>query len=252
MNAEATASQAATRRSLITRFASCGADVIEAQRLRYRVFREERGELDSGDESQVDRDDLDPFCEHLLVCEPTSGHVVGTYRILPGERAGSAGGFYSEHEFNFGAGIASIMHRAIEVGRACVAPDWRNGAVIMRLWAGLAAFAANHGYEYMAGCSSVRIDSDPARAASICREAMRTNSGPASWKVSPRIPFSLEVAPYGSPVTMPPLLKGYLRLGAYVCGAPAWDRDFDTADLFTVLPINRLDERYVRRFFGNA
>jgi len=252
MNADVAVFQIATGQSLVTRLASCEADVIEAQRLRYRVFREDHGHLSSDDEVQLDSDDLDAVCEHLLVCEAVGGRIVGTYRILPGDRAGQAGGFYSEREFNFGSGIAPVMRRAIEVGRACVAPQWRNGAVIMRLWAGLAAFASNHGYEYLAGCSSVRIDNDPARAASICREAMRASPGPAAWRVSPRVPFSLEVAPSHAAVTMPPLLKGYLRLGAYVCGAPAWDRDFDTADLFTVLSINRLDQRYVRRFFGNA
>jgi len=151
------------------RFVTCLArtedEVREAQRLRHRVFAEELGaRLDSAAE-RLDRDRFDEYCEHLLVRSSDTGEVVGTYRILTAANARRAGGFYSEQEFDLGA-IPSLP-RVVEIGRACVHPDHRSGAVLALLWGALAQHFRLHGYEHVIGCASVPISGDPAPSASL-------------------------------------------------------------------------------------
>ena len=122
-------------------FAQNAADIEEAQRLRYKVFAEEMGARLSTRKAGVDEDIFDPYCDHLLVRDGDSNEVVGTYRILSPEKARKIGGFYSEGEFDL-TRLAHLSDRMVEVGRSCVHPDYRSGAVITLLWAGLAAVAS--------------------------------------------------------------------------------------------------------------
>ncbi len=132
-----------------------------------------------------------------------------------------------------------------------MAAPFRGGAVILCLWAALARYAVRHGVRYIIGCSSVPARDDPGASAGVCRKVLEGHLGPAYWRVSPYRPFSLEMGSTKD-VQVPPLLRGYLRMGAYVCGNPAWDEQFGTADLFTLLPLDRMDGRYARRFFAGA
>lgn len=129
----------AVSKKLFVAYAQSPDEVKEAQRLRYRVFAEEMGARLSGGEAGLDRDIYDPFCEHLLVRDGDTGEVVGTYRILPPDRAKKIGGLYSASEFD----LTRLLHLApgmVEVGRSCVHPDYRNGATIGLLWSGLAQY----------------------------------------------------------------------------------------------------------------
>lgn len=242
----------APRTRLGVQFARSMGEVQEAQRLRYRVFGEEMGAHLSHPEQGVDRDIFDPFCEHLLARDTVSGEVVGTYRILNGAQAKKIGGFYSDDEFDL-ARLGHLRERLVEVGRSCVHPAYRNGATIALLWAGLADYVSRHRHEYMMGCASVSMRDGGRLAASLYRRLAPGHLSPPEYRVFPRHRLPLEAldADLESP-PVPPLLKGYLRLGAWICGEPAWDPDFNTADLLILLPLSRINPRYARHFLRGA
>jgi putative hemolysin len=127
-----------------------------------------------------------------------------------------------------------------------VHPDYRHGGVISLLWAGLANYLIAGGHDYAFGCASIAVVGDGDVAASICARLLRDYLSPIECRVFPRRPFPLSFDP-DLDVPLPPLLKGYLRLGAYVCGDPAYDPDFGTADIVLLLPVARMNPRYVRR-----
>jgi putative hemolysin len=239
--------QAVAHKHLTTAFARNEAEVIEAQRLRYKVFAEEMGANLPSAKEGIDRDIFDNYCEHLLVRESTENKVIGTYRILSPGQAEKIGGYYSETEFD----LTRLMHlgdRMVEVGRSCVHRDFRDGATITQLWGGLAQYMLQHGHEYLIGCASISMGDGGHVAASIYRKLHRLHAAPVEYSVFPRCPLPLHALNQQLDAPIPPLLKGYLRLGAYICGEPAWDPEFNTADLFILLPIARLSSRYAKHF----
>jgi putative hemolysin len=240
--------------NLVVSLARSGADVIEAQRLRYKVFADEIGaRLASADEG-LDRDIFDPYCEHLLVRDLDTNEVVGTYRILTSEQAERVGAFYSETEFDL-ANILPLTPRLVEVGRSCVHPDYRQGATIALLWAGLADYMLSRGYEYLIGCASISLADGHGPAVQLYERLRAAHLSPDEWRVFPRHPLPLLETPLPEsvgPVQSPPLIKGYLRLGAYICGDPAWDPEFNAADLLVLLPMSRMNPRYARHFLGKV
>ncbi len=229
-----------------------GADQIrQAQRLRYEVFGVEMGaRLDSA-ASGLDQDRFDRLCDHLLVCERASGRVVGTYRMLPPTRVAQAGGWYCAAEFD----VTRLWPRRadiVEVGRACVAPEYRTGLVIALLWSGLMRYARAHRAAHLIGCASLDTGDGGHLAATICRRLLRDHLAPNDWRVAPRRAFVLEGWREVPDAPLPGLIKGYLRLGAEVCGEPAWDPAFRSADLLVRLEIARANPRYVDRLLRAA
>lgn len=227
-------------------FARSPSEVMEAQRLRYKVFAEEMGARLPGHD-ELDRDGFDAFCEHLLVRDTETGEVVGTYRILDPQMADEAGGYYSAGEFD----LTRLMHLSfsmVELGRACVHRDYRNGATISLLWAGLAKFMQKNGYEYLIGCASIGMADGGHLAASLYESLKDKHLAPAEYRVFPRCPLPIEALRQDVPAACPALLKGYLRLGAYICGEPHWDPDFNSADLLVMLPMSRMSRRYAGHF----
>ncbi|HUW51626.1 MAG TPA: GNAT family N-acyltransferase [Sulfuricella sp.] len=249
---EQAASSAAQSKLFLT-FAQTREDVREAQRLRYRVFSEEMGARLKSEESGLDQDIYDPFCEHLLVRNGDTGEVVGTYRILTPDQAKKIGGFYSADEFDL-TRLLHLSERMVEVGRSCVHPDYRNGAAISLLWSGLAKFMLTRGYEYLMGCASVSMADGGHAAASLYNHLKVDNLSPIEWRVFPRFALPLDKlnGNASEPTPLPPLLKGYLHAGAYICGDPAWDPDFNTADFLVMLPMSKVNRRYARHFLGAA
>lgn len=221
-------------------------EIAEAQRLRYKVFAEEMG-VDIKGHHGLDIDGFDQYCEHLLVRESETNRVIGTYRILTPKRADDAGGYYSASEFDLGR-IAHLFDRTVEVGRACVHQDFRNGGTITMLWAGLAKFMLTHQYEYMIGCGSVPMNDGGHIAASLYNEIKDKYLCPPEYRVFPHHRLPLESLDQHVKTICPPLIKGYLRLGAYICGEPAWDPHFNTADMLVMLPLARLNRRYAEHF----
>jgi putative hemolysin len=235
------------RRRLSFSLARNVAEIAEAQRIRYKVFGEEMGAILPSARLGLDIDRFDEFCDHLLVRDHGNDRVVGTYRILPPQQAYAAGGYYSETEFD----LSRLMHlreRMVEVGRSCVHADYRDGATIAQLWSGLADYIGRHNHEYLIGCASIGMGDGGHYAASVYHKLHRLHAAPAEYRVFPRCRLPLESLNRELDVSVPPLIKGYLRLGAYICGEPAWDPDFNCADLFILLPVSRLNERYARHF----
>jgi putative hemolysin len=221
-------------------------DQVElAQRLRYKVFAEELGARLTGGEG-LDRDEFDDWCDHLIVRDDDRDRAIGTYRILPPHRARALGRLYTEGEFDI-ARLAHLRPTMIEVGRACVHRDYRYGAVLMMLWAGLAHYMKSNGYRHLIGCASVPLADGGGQAARL-RDELQPHLVDAEYRVFPRLPFPHARIQRSATLDLPPLIKGYLRLGARVCGEPAWDPDFNSADYMLWLALDQLNPRYARHF----
>ncbi|MPY77035.1 MAG: GNAT family N-acetyltransferase [Actinophytocola sp.] len=237
---------AAPRYSL--RVARGSDEVVAAQRLRYHVFAGEMGAKLASPIDGLDLDLFDSYCDHLIVREDTSGEVVGTYRMLPPDRAALAGGLYADSEFDITA-LDPLRDSLVETGRSCVHPDHRSGAVVSLVWAGIARYMLLSGHRYLVGCASVPLADGGALAAGVWDTVRAKHYAPDERRVTPLHPWDDDVARPERPA-LPPLLRGYLRLGARVCGPPAHDPDFGVADFFVLLDLHQLNERYLRFFLG--
>ncbi|GAB2665878.1 GNAT family N-acetyltransferase [Saccharopolyspora gloriosae] len=226
-------------------------EVRAAQRLRYQVFAEEMGATVHGDLPGVENDPFDDFCDHLIVRDDRSGEVVGTYRMLPPERAHAAGKLYSESEFDLGA-LAPVRPALVETGRSCVHRDHRSGGVVSLVWAGIARYMLLYGHTWLAGCASVPLHDGGPLAAKVWDTVSAKHLAPEEFRVRPYLPWDPEGVERTHRGPLPALLKGYLRLGAWVCGPPAHDPDFGVADFFVLLDFTRIDQRYLRFFLGSA
>lgn len=237
------------RHKLSVGIAQSEREILAAKKLRYQIFAEELGATLPTRTPSIDHDIFDPYCVHLVVRDENSGAVVGTYRILSPEKARKIGAYYSESEFDL-TRLQHLRSRMVEIGRSCVHADYRTGATITLLWAGLAKYMVENSYDYLIGCASISMADGGHSAASIFSR-LGANMSPIEYRVFPRCPLPLAALRSDLPAELPPLIKGYLRAGAYVCGDPAWDPDFNTADLPILMPMSRLDSRYAKHFLGN-
>lgn len=226
-------------------------ETLAAQRLRHQVFAEEMGAHVHGDQPGTDTDAFDEFCDHLIVRDDRTGAVVGTYRMLPPERAAAAGGLYSETEFDLTA-LEALRPALVEAGRSCVHSAHRDGAVVGLVWAGIARYMLLSGHRWLVGCASVPLADGGTLAARVWDAVSTRHRAPEQYRVRPYRPWDPEPIVRSGKGPLPPLLRGYLRLGAWVCGPPAHDPDFGVADFFVLLDLERLDQRYLRYFLGTG
>ncbi len=251
---------AASAQRFDVRWATQLCEVREAQRLRYAVFAGEMGAQIApvpGAPIGHDVDRFDEHCEHLLVraaqgpneCDPP-GEVIGTYRVMTPGAARRAGGWYSETEFDL-RNLQPLLGSAVELGRSCVHPHWRGGAVVMALWGALGEFMLKHGLTTMIGCASVSLRDGGDTAASLWAKLRQTHLAEAEWRVQPHLPLPVHELHQDLDVEIPPLIKGYLRCGAKVLGPPAWDPAFQSADLPLMMRFAELPPRYRRHFLGD-
>jgi putative hemolysin len=255
----AAGSPAGPRYSLLL---STDASMIEAaQRLRYDVFTSTPGfALPTNDYQRRDVDRFDEHCDHLLVCDDDTGELVGCYRMLAPAGAIAAGGLYTATEFDIRA-FDPLRPSLVEMGRAVVREGHRNGGVVLLMWAGILAYLDRYGYDYVTGCVSVPVggDSDdpenlvPGRQLRGVRDfILSRHAAPAQYRVRPHRPVivdgtALDDIPAPSRPSVPALMRGYLRLGAQVCGEPAHDPDFGVGDFCVLLDKRRADTRYLKR-----
>lgn len=237
---------------------SADAVLVEAaQRLRHQVFSAEPGFTLTNDahRSGMDADRFDEYCDHLLVREDTSGEIVGCYRMLSPRGAVAAGGLYTATEFDVRA-LDPLRPSLVEMGRAVVRADHRNGGVVLLMWAGILAYLDRAGHDYVTGCVSVPIGGTDQTAGAQVRGVRdfvrRRHAAPSRYTVYPHRPVildgrTLDAIDPPSRVSIPPLMRGYLRLGAQVCGEPAHDADFGVGDFPALLDKRRADIRYLRR-----
>ncbi len=224
-------------------------DLTECQRLRYEVFNcELGGGLEASSSIGLDRDRFDYICDHLMVHEARSGKLVGTYRMQSGYRAKGNLGYYSEGFFEF-APFEQIRGGVLELGRACVHPEYRNTSALHMLWRGIARYADSCGARYLLGCSSLTSQNEDEglamyeqlREKYLVEPALRTV--PVAGK---------QCRPSGKTPEMarpPRLFRAYLEISARLCGPPAIDREFKTIDFLTLIDLARLPDRVRARFF---
>lgn len=228
-------------------------EVREAQRLRFEVFSREMGARLETALPGHDIDLFDDYCEHLLVREGAGGPVIGTYRVLTPAQARRVGSFYADGEFDLWR-LRQLRERMVELGRSCVRRDHRQGGVILALWSALGGFMQRNGLDTMIGCASIPmlhhglVSGDV--AASVWTRLRASHLAPIECQVTPRLPLPLDRLDGSLQVEPPALIKGYLRLGAKVLGPPAWDPDFNTADLPMLMRIEDLPARYRKHFLG--
>jgi len=236
------------------------ADIRAAQELRYRVFYQEMGASASAAarRDRLDRDEFDEVCDHLLVIDhsrPRQEAVVGTYRMLPQSAAERFGRFYSAGEFD----LQPLLEQAgaggglLEVGRSCVHADYRSTATVKLLWRGIARYIADHGTTHLFGCASLP-GCDPDRHAEALTYLHRHHRAPPELAVRAlpgryvamdRLPAHREVDVRAAFRLLPPLVKAYLRLGCHIGHGAVIDREFGTTDVFILLPVDRIDPKYL-------
>ncbi|MEU9826736.1 GNAT family N-acetyltransferase [Micromonospora chersina] len=241
--------------------------VAAAQRLRHEVFASELGATLHPGAAGLDTDEFDAHCDHLVVLREGTDEVVGTYRLLPPGRTARR---YADGEFDL-TPLAPLRDDLVEAGRSCVHPDHRSGAVINLMWAGITRYLHLRGSRWLGGCASVPVADGGTAAAEVWSQVTARHLAPPPLRVTPRRPWFAEapaaarpeLSPDGSwsgrgdrraerRALVPPLLRGYLRLGAWVGGEPAYDPDFDCADFYVLFSLDRMNPRYLRHFLGEA
>jgi len=250
------------RRELHVRLAADHEDIAAAQALRFRIFHGEMGARLCADSiaAERDMDRFDSVCDHLLVEDHAfdTPRVVGTYRLLRQTIAEGIGGFYSGSEFDIAPLLANSVqqgHSLLELGRSCVEPEYRDSGTIQLLWRGIAEYVSTHKIGYMFGCASF-FGTDAETHAEALTYLYHHHLAPAHLRSTARSGERVEmerlpIGGYDRRLAMralPPLIKAYLRVGAFV-GDGAWlDRDFNTIDVFMVMPVEAITGRYAERF----
>jgi putative hemolysin len=252
---------------LETRLARSDAEIDAAQAVRYRVFAEEMQAQLPPDavHRRRDIDSWDAICDHLLVLDrsiegDSCDQIVGTYRLLRQETAMANGGFYSASEF----ATDQLLERHpdkqfMELGRSCVLPEYRTKRTVELLWQGNWAYAVKHGMDAMFGCASfpgIHPESHALALSFLYHNAMARDE----WAVDalPHLARTMDLMPVEAVnarralMAMPPLIKGYLRLGAMVSASAVVDRAFNTTDVLIVLPITSISDRYLNYYGADA
>lgn len=253
--------------SLEVRLARDPGEIEAAQKIRYRVFHEELGARahSAGMQDKIDADRFDDVCDHLLVLDttldgPERNKIVGTYRMLRQEAADAAGGFYSSAEFELDKLVRRHPHlRFLELGRSCVLPQYRSKRTIELLWQGIWAYVNHYRIDVMAGCASFHGTTPAAHAEALSYLAQNARAHGA-WDVaavagrySPMDLMPAEAVNARSALAaMPPLIKGYLRVGAKIGDGCVIDHDFATTDVFVVLPVREIASRYINYYGADA
>ena len=235
-------------------------EVEAAQRLRYQVFYEEMGAVPSltARREKIDADPFDHVCDHLLVVDKARSNgkpfVAGTYRLLRRAVAERAEGFYSRNEFDLSQ-LMGYPGEIVELGRSCVHADYRSGAVMQLLWRGIADYLDTHNIEMMFGCASFP-GTDPDAIQKGLSYLHHYHLAPAEIRPRARDTRFVDmgkIAPdwldrRSALSELPPLIKGYLRLGCYIGEGAVIDRQFNTIDVLIVLPVSAINSRYFAHF----
>ncbi|MEI6417973.1 MAG: GNAT family N-acyltransferase [Sphingomonadales bacterium] len=246
---------------LTVRLAAGPAEIAAAQALRYQIFYDEMGARPSAAMAaeRRDIDDYDALCDHLLVIDNggITPRVVGTYRLLRQDVALAHRGFYSAGEFDLSALIAQSGpgRQLLELGRRCVAPAFRTSATISLLWRGIASYLTVHGIGHLFGCASLHGADAGLHAAELsflyhnhlAPPELRATALPPHRVDMNRLPAA-SIDARAAARALPPLVKGYLRVGACVGDGGFVDHQFNTVDVFVVMPVERITSRYASRF----
>ncbi|KIC42725.1 ornithine-acyl-ACP acyltransferase [Ruegeria sp. ANG-R] len=244
--------------SFTIKLAETEAELLAAQRLRYDVFvRELGGGGEMVDhEAGLEKDRFDPFFDHMLARDDSTGEVVGVYRLLPGGRAAELGQFYSEDEYDLTV-LKQSGRKLLELGRSCLHPDYRGGTAMYHLWNGLAAYVAERDIEVLFGVASFH-GNDVQKLAQPLSMLHHNHLAPPDLRVQaqPDVFQSMNLLPSdeldrrAAMVQVPSLIKAYLRLGGFVGEGAFIDHAFNTTDVCLILDTARMNERQRRIYSG--
>ncbi|NTU76461.1 MAG: GNAT family N-acetyltransferase [Alphaproteobacteria bacterium] len=256
--------------NLEVRLATAAAEIDAAQDLRYRVFYEEMGAKPTSAmvAKRRDFDALDEYCDHLLVLDhqrPEGERVVGTYRLIRRETAARFGSFYSATEYDI-TPLLQYPGEILELGRSCIDPAYRTSTVMQLLWRGVVAYMLRYDIKLMFGCASLP-GTDPKEHAlplsylyyhHLAPPALRAKALPERYvnmKLLPREAFdpeqafsSMKMDPRSGGNSLPPLIKGYLRVGAFVGDGAVIDEQFNTTDVCIIVKTDLITSRYLRHY----
>ena len=252
--------------SIEVRLARSSREIRQAQKLRYQIFYREMSARPDF-KMRALRRDIDPYdsvCDHLLVLDhdrPKAQRIVGTYRLLRQEVAEAHEGFYSEGEFDLaslrGTNFKTQMGNGqlLELGRSCVHPDYRANSTINMLWKGIAEYLKQHGIGYMFGCASFP-SVDPQEISEALSYLYHHHRVPDDFRVSALenqfVPMDTidadDIDVRRARRALPPLIKGYLRLGCFIGDGAVIDHQFGTTDVFILLPVEKIASRYLKHY----
>ncbi|MGZ3694801.1 MAG: GNAT family N-acetyltransferase [Bdellovibrionota bacterium] len=220
-------------------------ELRQALQLRHEIFYKELQNKETSD--RLDVDELDLICDHLLICDKTSGRVVGTYRLISSTFSDR---FYSQGEFHIGE-ILNLPGTKLELGRACIHKDFRNGAIINLLWKGIIEYVKKTDAKYLFGCASVQT-TDLLEASQLQTELRERGLSSSEYNVHPTPEYrSALYAVNGIPGTktqLPGLIQSYILAGTKFYGEPALDRDFECYDFFMMLKVEEMSRIFRRRY----
>ena len=241
--------------NFLVKIADSREEILAALKLRFEVFNVELNEgLQSSWDTGFDHDQFDKHADHLIVIEQTNNKVVGTYRMLLKSNVISNGGFYSEGEFDL-SNIKNLPEQCLEMGRSCVSQEYRSSAVINLLWSGIIKYIEVTNTKYLFGCGSLHTH-NVNEISEIYSYLEPKYLAEEKFRVAPH--DNLKVKGLRNNISnidfrqvckkIPPLLKGYLRAGANICGEPAIDAEFGTTDFLIFLDTEKLTERYKKHY----
>ena len=241
--------------NLVLKRAETAKEIEDAMRLRFEVFNLEMNEgLQSSYFTGLDMDEYDDFCDHIIVVDAARDAVIGTYRLLLGSRADKGIGFYSETEFDMSS-FKRLEGERLELGRACVHKDYRGSVVLNMMWSGIASYIEQFNIKYIFGCGSIHTV-NPIIISGIYGYLKKSYLSEERFRVIP-----LKAVPGFNPnvdtiaenclLYMPPLLTAYIRLGARICGEPAFDGQFGVSDVLVMLDKEKVMSRYKKRYLDS-
>lgn len=242
------AAKTCTQQKYYVTLASDLTEIRQAQALRYQIFAEEMGAHLETPVPYHDIDQYDRYCHHILVKEQETNQIISCTRVLTSDQVTAAGGFYSESEFDLSQ-ILRLNGRFMEIGRTCVHADYRNGSILSLLWSGIARFMVENKFNYLMGCASVPMPDNHRNI--LFKELAERYALPNNIRVYPKVPLQAEESD-APRLVMPSLLKAYLRVGAKICGEPCWDPHFKVADVFILVYLENIQQRYAKHFVQRA
>lgn len=236
----------AAEATLVARFTQDPHEVQQAFALRYRVFSAALG-INSENSDGIDRDHFDDVCLHLVVKDILNNRIVGYSRVLTNELAERAGSFYSATEFDLSNII--LPHKTyMEIGRTCVDPDFRSGAVIGLLWSVITQYMTNNHIDYLMGCASIPLQDGESRAVAAINYLREHHFTDPSLRATPKYPMPPNNTTSSNKALVPPLIRAYMRIGFKICGEPCVDREFNVVDALILMASGDMNQRYLKHF----
>ena len=221
--------------------------IEEVQRFRFKIFKDEFSTVFPDANQDMDTDEFDHVCDHLIVRQSIDHRIVGTYRLITPKAAQKIGSMYCDSLFDLSP-INDLRESIIEIDRSCIDKQFRNGYTILLLWTEIYKFVKHSNYQYIMGCSSISLSDGGLLASKVHQQLIEMNRISDKVKIKAKHPVQLLNSSTCDDVSIPAILKGYLNVGASICSEPGIDPLFNTADYLTILKMTDMNPKYIKRF----